>query len=549
MEVHQLSIVDNSGTILVSENALLKLTDWPSSIKNKYMLPSIKFLTARLVLIHDGTNLYLVESGTREEFSFGNWTIMSSIRLESHVKKACYLDDAVINPETESINCAFVCVESNENSKANSTVCIEWLIFDKIQLNILETHKLASRSIPDHVSFESDAKSLNILSDHILGDESSPVEKNSAESAVNKVLWNQILPSHSSNDGVIHIVLQFEGSRFDETKLQNFDFRIFMDSCEHQKMIVSHKHGTGNKISVFNEDLYGRVEKKVSAEFDSNKKQLKFTITPCEPHSTWPHLFRLEFSQMHRTYELEMHPEEAFHKPNKEQTNEAVYEESEGTPFEGFNLQQYESIDLNEETGAEDLLMLRYKIEKSVVTLSQLMRLDGQRWLLNCSLGYNMGATKACCLRFDVDGIILAGNDKDWMRHVGTLQAFGFVLASKEQHRFVAAPSIHRLEELETKSTRVQFVAVADYSKRIYIYCQPTPENNDPDCKVRKRMKHTQNGDTVAEFSDIVHTAWQHVVTLDSDEEIIGFSAIDNPRSGCIVLTKTKSFFVELPNN
>ena len=121
-----------------------------------------------------------------------------------------------------------------------------------------------------------------------------------------------------------------------------------------------------------------------------------------------------------------------------------------------------------------------------------------------------MDATKApaLCLRHDVDGLLwqpepvsggAAGGASSsacpW-RHVGTLDAFGYVQASKSQRLFSScAPDL-------------SLAAIADCSRHVYLYRQRAPISTP----LRNR-RTSQNVSSVAK---------QHVVALEPPDSILG---------------------------
>uniref|UniRef100_A0A183AYY5 N-acetyltransferase domain-containing protein n=1 Tax=Echinostoma caproni TaxID=27848 RepID=A0A183AYY5_9TREM len=169
-------------------------------------------------------------------------------------------------------------------------------------------------------------------------------------------------------------------------------------------------------------------------------------------------------------------------------------------------------------------------------------------------------ATTALCIRHDVDGVVWlphhlnepaphtsASKTKKrtdrtnptcpWL-HTCTLQAFGYVLASKRDHRFVSAP-------LLTPPTPLPFVAVADASKRIYVYRQPLDTSDFPsgDTELRRR-KVAKTDQPIPE--GVVHVAWQHVICLPDNEPIIGFVALSKPYPACVACTQNNLYLLSL---
>lgn len=144
------------------------------------------------------------------------------------------------------------------------------------------------------------------------------------------------------------------------------------------------------------------------------------------------------------------------------------------------------------------------------------------------------------CTRYDVDGLLWAPmphDSKNPWAHVATLQAFGYVLASKRSRRFVASPPLNLADPIS-----VPFVAVADISRHVYVYWQPAP---NPLTELRHR--HSGGSDiSGSDGSSVVHVAWQQVISLPEDDEIVGFAAVPvgEPYAACVVATRRTLFLI-----
>lgn len=170
------------------------------------------------------------------------------------------------------------------------------------------------------------------------------------------------------------------------------------------------------------------------------------------------------------------------------------------------------------------------------------------QWLYNAS-GAEEGCSKLLCTRHDVDGLLWGCLDTDeakgepskW-RHLATLQAFGYVLASKRNHRFVASPPTNL-----ALTSQIPFVAVADTARHVYVYWQPgvTGENSldgNRGTELRRRKTDAESG----AGSQIVHVAWQQVISLPEADEIIGFVVTRLPAPACLVATRSCLFLIFL---
>ncbi|XP_070197529.1 nudC domain-containing protein 1-like isoform X2 [Littorina saxatilis] len=149
--------------------------------------------------------------------------------------------------------------------------------------------------------------------------------------------------------------------------------------------------------------------------------------------------------------------------------------------------------------------------------------------LFNVSLDPNKPA--ALCLRHDVDGLLwqpeavanLKGgapsSECPW-RHVGTLDAFGYVQASKTQRRF------------STCAPDLSMAAIADCSRHVYLYRQRAPISSP------LRNRRTSQ--------DVSSVAKQHVVLLDPPDAILGLH-VSNDR--VFVATPSRVYAVKVAHD
>ena len=123
------------------------------------------------------------------------------------------------------------------------------------------------------------------------------------------------------------------------------------------------------------------------------------------------------------------------------------------------------------------------------------------------NVGLEAAKPPALCLRHDVDGLLWqpepvsspaggAGGSACPWHHVGTLDAFGYVQASKTQRRFSScAPDL-------------SLAAVADCSRHVYLYRQRAP--------IATPLRNRRTSQSVS------CVAKQHVVALDPPDPIVG---------------------------
>uniref|UniRef100_T1J4A4 NudC domain-containing protein 1 n=1 Tax=Strigamia maritima TaxID=126957 RepID=T1J4A4_STRMM len=167
-------------------------------------------------------------------------------------------------------------------------------------------------------------------------------------------------------------------------------------------------------------------------------------------------------------------------------------EECDAFPSDCFNLSMYDS-----------------KTHKITARIN----LSGNQWLFSVTLSPDK--LPAFCTRHDVDGLIWQPDDGSSFSHVLTLNALGYVQASKENRKF------------STCSPNGAFAIVCDTRRHLYVYHRPVAS------QIRNRRNGMQNASV----------ARQQVINLDSPDEIIGIHASTN---NVFVLTKNTLFAIHV---
>ena len=126
--------------------------------------------------------------------------------------------------------------------------------------------------------------------------------------------------------------------------------------------------------------------------------------------------------------------------------------------------------------------------------------LEGRQHLL--TLPSAGGAAPQLCTRHDVDGLVWRLEGEGAV-HVATFPALGYVQASKTQRRFLAAPP------------SAGYSVICDATRHLYIYRQPEALAQE------LGLRNRHSGQRVEKV------ARQQVVTLDSQEEVVGLVAAE----------------------
>ncbi|KAI5701989.1 hypothetical protein M8J75_015499 [Diaphorina citri] len=157
-----------------------------------------------------------------------------------------------------------------------------------------------------------------------------------------------------------------------------------------------------------------------------------------------------------------------------------------------FNMQQLEECD---SMASEDKALIR--IDGELHCSTHHMNLGGHQCLFSASLSPTQ--CPALCLRHDVDGALLQidedGTGEVSVKHEGTLQAFGYVQASKAQRKF------------STCAPDMSYGVICESSRHVFLYVQSS--------RVTSELRHRVTGRRVPSVSK------QYVVTLTDNAEVV----------------------------
>ncbi|GAB6032583.1 NudC domain-containing protein 1 [Chamberlinius hualienensis] len=160
-----------------------------------------------------------------------------------------------------------------------------------------------------------------------------------------------------------------------------------------------------------------------------------------------------------------------------------------------FNMDQLEECDDYPEFSFS---LLRYS--RQTLNLTHEMSLSSHNWLfVRCRLEDEQ--LPSLCIRHDVDGLLCRPTDQNQLNHFATFNALGYVVASKQQRKFLSC------------SPNVMYAALCDSHTHIYIYFQPQP--------MEGQLRNRKTG------QKIKAVAKQKVVTLDGNDDIIGVQVND----------------------
>ncbi|CAF3828200.1 unnamed protein product, partial [Rotaria magnacalcarata] len=115
----------------------------------------------------------------------------------------------------------------------------------------------------------------------------------------------------------------------------------------------------------------------------------------------------------------------------------------------------------------------------------------------------------------------ITSNDQLPWTHEATLNAFGYVQASKQNRKFLSTP------------TDYSYALISDSRIHLYIYKQNTPTSNLPGTSLRNR-KTGKVVDSIAK---------QHMISLENHNEILGLITTNEQT---FILTDDQLFIISV---
>ncbi|CAH8457542.1 unnamed protein product [Schistosoma turkestanicum] len=565
----------NQGTVVFT------LPDWREQSHEKFNSVSLQFPAPHYVSLYDGSgNLYLLKSDIQQNSDL--LSVVSSIQPPIH-EKDCQMLDSVISSDNNThqlfLDCIFAGVskKSEQNGSTSTYVTyLEWISYNSpgsnISWSIIRHRKFVAPSFPEFAALEGDCSALHICSErkfHAVYDscdpsvcenyrsECSELKQTYTEDAFVRqdatfsVTWKQTDAGENINSSSLSITFTLNGIALPPSYDSNAVSVAIIPVCEESpknQLLRVNLHSyipltetvkvSDCPITLIDQILYEPVQLTSSWTYDRKNNCIEIRMNKQNPHY-WPRLL-LDSSENETLTEMRY----------SHQTGSNDHVQSDGkadlTPKPPFNVGQLEEVDFPMSEDDIDLILQRFNHE--TLKCTHQVYLSGHQWLfkVRCAT-WKPNATHAFCIRHDVDGIVWlplcqsslkntrSAEDPCIWRHVSTLQAFGYVLASKRESRFVSSPVL-------CDGCPLKFVAVADSTRRIYIYCQPLP-NDSKDTELRRRS--TVDSSSTGK-QQIIHVASQHVVTLPTNDPIIGFATTDKPYPSILVCTQSTFYLLSL---
>lgn len=477
---HEFNTRDLKNTGLSLDRSLIDFS-------KRYVSVSIKFYRKNEAVICDGyETLYFcsVMRNNDEE----RWTINAKYNLSIDNCENSLIKDVVLNEN--GLNLLLMNV-IDKNGK-HETI-INWLTFHNFELKRVK--KLSAFStVPEYVCFERGPQndSLIIIGSSLIRpivtqdsseNGTSMESENSCESIKKFIKWNQ-----TGEELNVKIDLP-------EKSLQKSDITR-VDIKENSIEVVIRQN------TLIKAQLHSQLNPGESFwQINSSEGVLELNLAKKNFLTVWSRLFADDSTENQCIYELN---EVSSDVPMEITTNNASKKI--------FDLnQQLEECDEalnNDKIMTEDTQIIK---SDEAEDFQMLVRYDSNRYTHKSYINNNKFLfqmtldpykTSAFCLRHDVDGLVWQPNNitqenSKLLTHEHTFLAFGYVQASKTNAKYQSA------------APNCSYACICDANRHVYVY-----KHNSH--KVESSLRNRKSGKVVT------HVSKQYVISLDSDEDIIG---------------------------
>ncbi|KAK7498813.1 hypothetical protein BaRGS_00009905 [Batillaria attramentaria] len=461
---------------------------------------SLCFASPHHAVLADGAGrLFLIDTGDRKHRS-AKWKILltekvlkddiafSVVDATQHTNSSTTVGgDAGVR--VEAVECLLASVEKDESSNHNLTV-LTWLTLSTgadQKWTVVRKRRLEGRQPFEHASLERNGTAVTIASNCPFTMTADSVKEITLSSEAGEE-WEVVgreprqpmyTWSQTAEDITIQLTLPADTAKAD----------VYVSLANDQIDI-----GIKNNVTLLGGPLRERIDI-TTGTWSVNDQRLEVCVMK-EKEEIWDMLVvgdtRGEMTMDEATIT-------AIHERLKHLTSDK-WNPDPDPQNKPFNTQQLEACD---DVDDEECIFLT-RIDGETHCISHQATVS-YNLLFNVRLDPNLGA--ALCLRHDVDGFVwqpeIAGDPAGgpsskscpW-RHAGTLDAFGYVQASKAQRRFSScAPDF-------------SLAAIADCSRHVYLYRQRAPTATP--------LRNRRTGKSVS------CVAKQHVVALDPPDPILG---------------------------
>ncbi|KAL5108896.1 NudC domain-containing protein 1 [Taenia crassiceps] len=528
-----------------------KLSNKPATIITTFENEAL--LRDYAILSSGSHDIYLLETGDRFSEALPHWKLVFEHQADLASQSGYLVDATQVQTADGSVRIDYILLSVSRTADEKSKVYIDWITISQSfnEWRMSRHRRLCCSTFPDYVALEGNASALTVRSaqppfpvlDTSNPDIQPPPKAHPSNEAVDKgnvsdacFTWTQSLPSMpEGNSTLLNVLIKLSDKCcISDPKTA---VNVACKSCElgddRDANLVFHRlkvgvHTEGGDLQLCDARLFAPIrDGDTMWTYDRETNSIDVTIVKAEA-GTWPRLF------------ADLDEERRLGVRYDEGSLPAAITDAPGEMMQScFNVEQLEDVDMVHEEDEDDGVMQRIDGESLKVVIRAEMVGHQMLYIAPTRVGSDglSSPSRLLCTRYDVDGLLWALQPHDtkhpWA-HVATLQAFGYVLASKQNRRFIASPPLNLIDLPIT----VPFVAVADITRHLYVYWQPVRNS-------LTELRHRKSDEVSGSGSGVVHVAWQQVISLPDTEKIIGFAAVaGEPYAACVVATMSAFYLV-----
>ncbi|KAJ8943764.1 hypothetical protein NQ318_011976 [Aromia moschata] len=437
---------------------------------------SLKFVNKDIAVIADGTGfMHIVNTDCRNEDNI--FTLLFSDKVIGNDEGFVLLDAVykVGESQKEELHVLLINVKQDNLEERFSSI-LHWISFSKSTEKCWQQEAIRQlKTVGDiqYAALQRDCISVYVVSDNgcnfILNSDNPILTENkdiNTDNAIKTYQWKQ---------DIEEITIRF--------LLESIDKELIHVDTKPTEIDI--KYNGNNLLSG---ELHQRVDSE-STTWTIDKEYLEVIINKSETGLMWPEVVK---GNQEGEYVLDSCIVEEVHERLAH-----LCSGNEAMPQSGstFNSQQVEECDFE-----NDKAVTFERLNGMTNNITHKINLGSHQILLTANLNINL--SPALGIRHDVDICLWQpqGSGDDFsVTHEGTLLAFGYVQASKQNRKFTVCPP------------DMSYSAICESSRHLFIYRQKKPVSS---CELRNRTTGRR----------IQNIAQQQVVNL-ATEEVIGIYA------------------------
>jgi len=404
---------------------------------------SLSFPSESYALASNGLGkIYTLETGKRCEDKVLPWCLMNispiyDLKLPGYIK-CSKVEESILHMTTLSLRTII------KNEKSLSVIIISYLTFDisvdKAGLNFKckQVKSFLGKSLPNSCWMSEDATKMFIISDQKF----ALVDSSSFEPTMNVDIEERNINGNAKT--------------YEWRQNKEFISMIFIGKPVVVNDVDCTMTSTTLSLAIGGMTVFmdGSLEKEIipeSSKWFIQDGRLEIVLTKKHAGAYWSAVMPLD---MHGSHIVDGEEQEMINEVQESLAHLTTDKDIEMTEEANlFNMQQLEECD---ETMEE---LSYFSINVNTGRVEVLKNFGNQQWIFERPRNQNT-TLPSICLRYDVDGLVwepLNKESADW-KHVSTLDAFGYVLASKEEHKFVSC------------SPSFSYSVITDCNEHAYIY-------------------------------------------------------------------------------